>query len=669
MLPVNTSPTSLGYQPGLDGLRGVFVAAVLCFHGGFSWAVGGYLGVSAFFTLSGFLICSLLIDERARTGSVDLAHFWVRRARRLLPAAWLSLAMALAYGVTLASPSAQRSLQGDILAALGYVANWRFILTESSYESLFAEPSPVAHLWSLAIEEQYYLVFPLLVVGVLALAGGRRRYLAAVLVVLAVASTVWMAVLHDPGTDTARVYYGTDTRVAEMLLGAVAALVWRRVAQAPDMAHVMRRVDPALQVVAVGALIALVISWSQVPVSAGGLYRGGLFVHAIGVVIVVLAATRPGPVRSFASFEPLRRLGLVSYGVYLYHWPIFLWLNTARTGLDGWVLFAVRCGVTLAVAIASYLVVERPIRTGARLHGRVSLVVAPAAALVLVAGAMAAPSPAPTLMQSASFGAEIDPFDGFDLTELPDRAATEERGVPRISVFGDSTAIGPFYGLLDVDSTTGEVVVVPGRMVLGCGLVRAPAMRTLGELYPLTTTCSTWPDLWPAILTKSDPDIAVVLYGPWDASDHQLEGSDEWVAVGHPAYDELARSEIRRALDVLTAEVELVVWLSSPPIDQNRGQLNPPNDPASQPERIERWNELVRTEIEGYPGDRAVMVDLNAWFHALPNGPFDETLRPDGVHVTESQAPIVGRWLADEILALWTARPIEQDAPAAAPSA
>lgn len=652
MLPVNTTSTSLGYQPGLDGLRGVFVAAVLLFHGGFSWARGGYLGVSAFFTLSGFLICSLLIDEHARHGRIDMRRFWIRRARRLLPAAWITLAIAVVYALTLASSATQRALPGDVLSALAYVANWRFIFTESSYEALFSEPSPVAHLWSLAIEEQFYVVFPLVVFGALALGRGGRRPLALVLIALTIGSTLWMAALHDPGADTARVYYGTDTRIAEMLVGAVAAVGWRRLANSPT-ANRLHRYDRFLQAGAVLTLIGLVVAWSRVPVSTSGLYRGGFLLHSIATLVLLLAAIRPGPFRSVAAFEPLRRFGLISYGVYLYHWPIFLWLNQARTGLDGWVLFLLRCTVTIAVATVSYLLVEQPIRTGARLKGRVALLAAPAAVIVLIGGVLAVPTPAPTLMQSASFGTEIDPFADAVPEPAHDVETTRELGIPRISVFGDSTSIGPFYGLLDVDSTTREVAVVRGRMVLGCGLVRAPRMRSLGEEYPLSEVCAGWPETWPRIMKKSEPDIAVVLFGPWDASDHQLEGSDEWVAVGDPAYDELARREIRLALDLLTDEVDLVVWLTSPPVDQSRGPTAF-DDPASQPQRIERWNQLIREEVEAHPSTEAVVVDLNAWFHALPNGPFDETLRPDGVHVADDQAPVVGRWLADQILPLWS---------------
>jgi hypothetical protein len=416
----------------------------------------------------------------------------------------------------------------------------------------------------------------------------------------------------------------------------------------------------------------VVVYWTQVPVTSPGLYQGGLALHALAIVLVVFAVARPGLLRAVTAFEPLRQLGLISYGVYLYHWPIFLWLSPARTGLEGWELFGLRIGVTLFAAVASYVLVERPIRSGVRLAGRPGLVTAPIAALVIVVGALSLPSEPQTLMESASFGAEVDPFASLDLEidrageVRPDveAAGTDESGpiqvpVPRIAVFGDSTVVGPFYGLLQVDTTTGEVIVVPGRAVLGCGLARTPWMRSMGREYPLTETCASWPEEWAAAIAEHEPDIAVVLFGPWDASDRKLEGDDTWRAVGDPAYDAFAAMEIRAALELLTERVDLVVWLTSPPIDQSMNQLGGPPDPASNPERLIRWNELVAAEIDRYPDTDAVMVDLRSWFDNLPEGPFDPVLRPDGVHIADDQAPRVGGWLADQIIERWHARAVE----------
>ena len=221
-----------GRVPALDGLRGLAVAAVLLFHSQFSWARGGFLGVSAFFTLSGFLITSLLLAQRLGPERGQLRTFWIRRARRLLPAALVTLFGVTVYAATVATTDQLRVLRGDVFAALGYVANWRFYLSGQSYADLFRAPSPVLHFWSLAIEEQFYVVFPLVVAATLWLTRRRselrrRQALGALLVVGIGASVLASRVLYARDGST-RVYYGTDTRAAELLVGALLAVVRRR---------------------------------------------------------------------------------------------------------------------------------------------------------------------------------------------------------------------------------------------------------------------------------------------------------------------------------------------------------------------------------------------------------------------------------------------------------
>ena len=204
------------------------VAAVLLYHGDISWARGGYLGVDAFFVLSGFLITSLLLAEWRGDGRIALSAFWARRARRLLPALFLVLAAVAAYGAVIAAPAELAHLRSDGLSALGYVANWGQIFSHQSYFESFAAPSPLRHTWSLAIEEQFYLVWPLLVAGVLRCRRGSIRSLGAVTGALLAASAVWMIVLYKPGVDPTRVYYGTDTRAQSLLMGALLAILLTR---------------------------------------------------------------------------------------------------------------------------------------------------------------------------------------------------------------------------------------------------------------------------------------------------------------------------------------------------------------------------------------------------------------------------------------------------------
>ncbi len=211
---------ALGYRPGLDGLRAFAVVAVILYHGDVSWARGGFLGVDVFFVLSGFLITSLLLTEHGATGRVDLGRFWSRRARRLLPALFGVLLGVALYAATWGHPTELGRIRGDGIASLLYVSNWRFVLDGSSYFSLFQAPSPLAHTWSLAIEEQWYLLWPLVLLGLLRVLKVRLNLVALTCGALAAGSAVLMAALFHSGADPSRAYYGTDTRAQALLIGA-----------------------------------------------------------------------------------------------------------------------------------------------------------------------------------------------------------------------------------------------------------------------------------------------------------------------------------------------------------------------------------------------------------------------------------------------------------------
>ncbi len=354
------APRHFGYQPALDGIRAFAVAAVLFYHAGQSWAVGGFLGVDTFFVLSGFLITTLLVTEWTNRGGIQLLAFWGRRARRLLPALFLVMVGIVVYAGVFAAPGELGRIRADSFASLGYVANWRFILSGQSYFDQFSQPSPLRHMWSLAIEEQFYLVWPLVVAGLLWWRRSLKVLLVACVVLIAASATL-MAVLYQPGRDPSRVYYGTDTRAQSLLIGAVVGILVFM--HGPILSRAARI---AVRVAAVvGAGYTLWLFW-RMSERTDALYQGGFLLAALAVSAVIVSVIQPdrGVLGRFLSVPPLRWVGRISYGLYLWHWPVYLTITHTRTGLDGFSLLVVRIAVSVALAALSFYAVERPIRAG-----------------------------------------------------------------------------------------------------------------------------------------------------------------------------------------------------------------------------------------------------------------------------------------------------------------
>ena len=363
-------PPPLPYVASLDGLRAVAVTGVLLFHSGVAFT-GGFLGVSTFFTLSGFLITSVLLARSVGspgvapgliTGDrVQLRNFWSRRFRRLLPAGMLAIALGSILVWRTGDASQLRAFRGDGISALFDVANWRFIISGTSYASTTSSPSPLLHFWSLAIEEQFYLLFPLLAWGLLRLTKGSRPAFAMSLATLLVASSL-LPNLLDLTQD--RVYFGTDTRAAELLAGAFLAVMLAGRGCAFD--HIDRRWSritwSLMALVGMGAFEVMLLLWWFSSRGSSWVYEGGLPLYAGLTVVVIMAALTTGnPVRRILSIKPLVQLGRISYGVYLYHWPIFVWLSPANTGWSPVVRLIVASSLTIALATVSFVFVERPV--------------------------------------------------------------------------------------------------------------------------------------------------------------------------------------------------------------------------------------------------------------------------------------------------------------------
>ncbi len=349
------------YMPGLDGLRALAVLAVIAYHLNLPWAPGGLLGVCIFFVLSGYLITDILVTQWKTSGGMNLKDFWLGRARRLLPALFVMLAGVIIW-LSFYDPSRLSSLWNDVWAAVFYSSNWWLIFHQVSYFDSFGPPSPLGHLWSLAVEEQFYLVWPLLL-GLGLRYVPRRGRLIRLITVLAIISAAAMAIIYQPGLDPSRVYYGTDTRAFALLVGAVLALVWPSRKLSPALPSRHRKI---LDAAGGTALLLVLLMIGQSNQYQSFLYYGGLLLFSIvsAVLVAVLAhpASRLG--RLF-SIPPLRWLGVWSYGIYLWHYPVIVLtspgVNTG--GLNITLAFA-QTVLSITLAAVSWYFIEDPIRHG-----------------------------------------------------------------------------------------------------------------------------------------------------------------------------------------------------------------------------------------------------------------------------------------------------------------
>jgi peptidoglycan/LPS O-acetylase OafA/YrhL len=389
---VATPPSDWRHLPALDGLRAAAVIAVLIFHGGY--LQGGFLGVDLFFALSGFLITSLLI--RDATGGdgrgIVLGTFWGRRFRRLLPAVFTMIAVVAVWAWIFGSGADLAGVQDDGPWAVAYLANWHFIAESGGYWESFAQPSMFDHLWSLAIEEQFYLLWPIVLVAIWKWSKRPTRTLLILTIAGVALSLLSMVLLYD-GVEPTRVYMGTDTRAASLLVGALAATEPARRLARRAVAALGDRTGLAI------AVLVVFVGWSWVAVdgaSSGLLYRGGLLAHSIACAVIislVVALDRGWLVRGFA-LRPLVWVGVLSYGLYLWHWPVYIVLSPERTGLDGPTLLAVRLGLSVVIAYASFRLVEDPIRRRAWwAHGRTGVAVLVASVVAIFALLFLLPDP------------------------------------------------------------------------------------------------------------------------------------------------------------------------------------------------------------------------------------------------------------------------------------
>ncbi len=478
------------FEPALDGLRTLAVAAVVVYHEApYLAGRGGFIGVDIFFALSGFLITSLLLSERARNHKIDLKRFWTRRARRLLPA--LGVAISLLALLALRSPFFRAgAIRDDTIWSVLYFQNWR-----NAFPGRFGSLSVLAHTWSLSVEEQWYFVWPLVLAAALRWTRIRPQRLAFACGVCAIASSLWMAHLYT-ASDTSRAYYGTDTRAQALLIGATFALATfhRRKGSQPIL-------NPHLEVAAwIGlAYIAAMVTFARQ--ADWFTFHGGFFLVGISTGFIVLAAMdSDGPMRRMLSLRVLALVGPWTYGIYLFHPLVASFLTTIPAVHGTWTAFIVVIIISCTLAYSSYRWIEMPIRNATNLSKsavfRTGLALSFAAALGVVLSAT--PRKPVTLVNDAV------------IARLLHRSDTARYPSNKILVLGEWRTASLSFNLQN--SWQDDNISGAAFGLLGCGISDGDILFRDGALPP-APGCNTWPDAFRQAVAAYKPNVIALMVG------------------------------------------------------------------------------------------------------------------------------------------------------------
>lgn len=620
---------SIPHLPALDGLRGLALLGVLFFHAN-SALPGGYLGVDLFFVLSGYLITSLLLAEHRDTGGIQLKAFWIRRARRLFPALLSLIPVVALYCWFLAQPDELARVRGDALAALGYVANWRAIFAKTSYWELFAAPSPLEHTWSLSIEEQFYVVWPVVVMIVLRWTGGEKKSIREIgrpililAAVAALASAIAMINLFDPAR-TSRAYLGTDTRATSILLGAALATVL------PPSTEIDAKKAWQLDLLGGLSTLGIAIAWARLRGQNPFLYKGGFWLTELGALVLIACAVA-GPSKSYVAkvlaFRPLTLVGMISYGLYLWHWPINVALTPERTHLSGLLLHAARFTLTFVIAIVSYRYLEYPIRARGLPFGR-PIYIVPAAVALSIFLVVRATHARPRTGQ---------PF--FPSSPAPSEFTNEPSATTfRVLFLGDSTSNSLGWTLRGV-RRRGVAIDLYGKD--GCTM--------------LYDTCA---ETWEERAKEVQPNVIVVFIG--GAFMHGMTTkAGEWVKACNAEWDERFQTNLAKRLAPL-----LSVRASAPQDSDAGAAVRPRVFAVTLPYGLGAWGgddfhrevDCINADIRAAVAQVSGVEILNLAERICPKGRPCEVesegakIRPDGVHYDMAGAREVSAWVFDQLL-------------------
>jgi len=655
----------MGYEPSLDGIRAFSVIAVMLYHANIAWLPGGFLGVEVFFVVSGFLITSLLIEERESAQRIDLKQFWIRRARRLLPALVVMLsatAVCVAFFATDSAPDFRR----DVLPSLGYFSNWwQIFAVDTPYFAASSLPV-LRHLWSLAVEEQWYLIWPLLFAFVFGAKWMRPKISGALLLLCsgAIMFATAFRFAQDDETRTNFLYLSTITRSSGLLLGAAVAMLWRPWRKTPTRLVLARSL--VADVFAIASIVVIGVLMATVHVADARLYQGGLAATTIASAVIIAVVMRPNGlfVKKFFSQELFVEIGRRSYGLYLWHWPIFVITHARDSGNRLAVAFA----VTVIINEFVYQYVEIPTRQGAlgkwwrnrqqlsAMHRRLPVLITAAVVALLgitgikVVGIDARDLSIDTSTANESFSVPTTVASASSLPAASTTTTTIAKLPRKLVIVGDSQAHS-----LAINKPSGmeKTFAVADGSIDGCGIYdRGVGVGgTNGNFRRNFANCVGFEKKWAKSATKAKANVALVVIGAWEVLDLKINGFT--FAFNTSPADTMFRTQMKRGIDALRATGATVALLEVAcmrPVDSKGGPV-PALPQRGDDTRTSHLNDLLR-EIAAPEDDGVFFISGPKEWCTDPKISTSLSYRWDGVHAYKPGAKLIFETIASSVLKL-----------------